>query len=251
VLLELAVGHEPHELAHRDVGHGAGGDVSSVAEHRDAVSDPGHLLEAMRDVDDGGAAGGEAGDRDEQLVDLGLRERGGGLVHDQDPGLLRERLGHLDHLLLGDTQLAHRSLGVDRHPELAEKGLGPRTEAVAVDDPSPARGLPAEEDVLRRRQLRDERQLLVDRAHPQPLGVARALDLHRAALEEDLASVLGERAAQDLHEGGLPGAVLSEQHEDLAPLKLEGDAVQGQHAGEGLADAPHLEGGRRSLGRWR
>jgi hypothetical protein len=39
-----------------------------------------------------------------ERVDLGVVEGGGGLVHDEHPRVVREGLGDLDHLLLGDRE---------------------------------------------------------------------------------------------------------------------------------------------------
>ena len=48
----------------------------------------------------------ELADDSEQLADLGLGQRRSRLVHDQDRGVEGQRLGDLDHLLLGNREVA-------------------------------------------------------------------------------------------------------------------------------------------------
>ena len=78
--------------------------------------------------------------------------------------------------------------------------------------------------------------------------VARAADLHRPAVDPNVAGVLAVCAAEDLHQRRLPGAVFAEQHVDVARLQRQVDAVERDDAGERLADAPHLED-RRAVSR--
>ena len=51
----------------------------------------------------------QVADDAEELVDLGPAQRRGRLVHDDQPRLHRQRAGDLDHLLLGDRQVADRA----------------------------------------------------------------------------------------------------------------------------------------------
>ena len=53
----------------------------------------------------------------EQHCAFGRRQRRGRLVHDEDAGIERQRLGDLDDLLLADAQAARLALRVDRDAE--------------------------------------------------------------------------------------------------------------------------------------
>ncbi len=48
-------------------------------------------------------------------------------------------------------------------------------------------------------------------------------------------------AREDVHERGLPGAVLAEEGVHLAHAQVEVDLVVGDHAGEALDDPSHLD----------
>ena len=146
----------------------------------------------------------------------------------------RERLRDLDHLPLRRGRAARRGVrGSMRHPEVGEQRRWPCVvQRAPVDDARPARRRRAEEDVLRHRQVRDEVELLVDDADAERERVARAVDRRRLAVEPDLAGVLAIRAAENLHQRRLAGAVLAEQHVHVAGVERQIDAVERDDARE-------------------
>src|SRR5258707_3324113 len=89
--------------------------------------------------------------------------------------------------------------------------------------------------------MRNEIGLLVEHADAARQRVARAADLGERAADPDCAVVLAVRAAQDLHQRRLPGAVLAEEHVHLAAIEREIHAVERHDARECLADALHLQ----------
>ena len=64
-----------------------------------------HLVELVRDEEDGEPLGLELAQVVEQLVDLLRHEHGGGLVEDEDPGAAVEDLEDLDPLPLADPEV--------------------------------------------------------------------------------------------------------------------------------------------------
>jgi hypothetical protein len=86
--------------------------------------------------------------------------------------------------------------------------------------------------------------VLVD--HPDaPLdGVFGVVYLDLFAVYEDGARIRLVEAVEDLHQGGLPGAVLAEQAEDLAAVQRDRDVVVRLDGTEGLGHASHLEDDR-------
>ena len=58
--------------------------------------------------------------------------------------------------------------------------------------------------------------MLVDHADAGADRIARAAELDRLAVDQDLALVGPVEAGEDVHQRGLAGAVLAEQAEDLA-----------------------------------
>jgi hypothetical protein len=83
----------------------------------------------------------------------------------------------------------------------------------------------------------------VDDHDADGLTVADAAEVHRLAVEHDLAVVAAGRvhAGQHLHEGGLAGAVLPADGVDLPAPDVERHVRERRHTGKSLGDAAHLE----------
>ena len=195
-----------------------GGDRAAVLEHGDAVADLADLLQPVRDVDDGDAVRGQVADDPEEVVDLVVVEHRRRLVHDDQPGVVRERPGHADDLLAGGGQpadlAARRDLAV---AQPLEQGAGRRARR------SPRRTKPAGRCArgprkmfsatrARRRGRAPGRSWRCRGASPRSGG--RAGPARRCHV---IVAVVGlVRAGQHLDQGRLAGAVLAEQAVHLA-----------------------------------
>ena len=82
---------------------------------------------------------------------------------------------------------------------------------------------------------------------PAAMASRGPADLHRLAVDEDLALVRLEQAVEDVHQGRLAGAVLAEQGVDLAGLDGQVDVVVGDQVTEALGDAAQFESQRNLL----
>ena len=58
-----------------------------------------------------------------RCVDLLVGQGRGRLVHDQDVGIVGDRLRDLDHLLVGDRQRAELALGIEIDADAVEQRL--------------------------------------------------------------------------------------------------------------------------------
>nr|BFE70913.1 hypothetical protein GCM10020092_042140 [Actinoplanes digitatis] len=136
-------------------------DRLAVAQDGDLVGDRLDLVQLVRDHDRGDAALAEAAQQVEQVPGVGLVQRGGRLVQDEQPDVLGERLGDLHELLLADADVLDQGVGVlleaDPRHQVQRHPVG----GLPVDRAALA-GLVAEEDVLGDRHVRDEGELLVD-----------------------------------------------------------------------------------------
>jgi hypothetical protein len=181
----------------------------------------------------------------EQPGHLALGEGRGRLVHDDELGRDRQRLGDLDHLLLGDRKIGDQPVGVEIEPDPFGDRHRLAPHPGPVHQPETQR-LAADEDVLGHGQGGDQVELLVDRDDPALLRVERARELDALALELDPALVRRLGTRQDLQERRLAGTVLAQKRMDLARCHREVDTVDGEHAGKGLPDAGHAQERRRS-----
>ena len=107
----------------------------------------------------------------QQRIDLGPGQRGGGLVHEQQPRIGGEAAADRDHLALGDRQRRHRR--IERQAE-AEPRRAARARPARMRPQrhraGEARQVLVEGDVLGHREVREQRQVLVDDLDAQRLG---------------------------------------------------------------------------------
>ena len=82
----MAPHYPAKQLVVRDVGDFAGAGDAPVLQDRHPVGEEMDLLQAVGDVDDGGAASGDRPHAVEEKVDRVFAERGRGLVEDEDRG---------------------------------------------------------------------------------------------------------------------------------------------------------------------
>ena len=103
----------------------------------------------------------------------------------------------------------------------------------------------AEHDVLRDRERLDEAEVLVHHEDPRVERVAWRMELHRPAVEEDLAGVRPVQAGEDVRERALAGPVLAQQRMHLAGGGREVHLVVRKHSRKALDDPAHLDRRRR------
>ena len=163
----------------------------------------------------------------------------GRLVEDHEARIEAQRLGDLDHLLLGERQARHRRRRREGRAQPVEIGLHGGAQLFGVDELEEAAlsRLAADVDVGADVEIVEEIELLMDegdaRAHRAANGqrrIGRAIDLDGAAVGRD-------DAAEDLHQGRFAGAVLADEADDLAGANLQAEIGERHHAGIGLADA--------------
>ena len=149
-------------------------DDAAVAQHDDAVGAALDLVQAVRDEDDADAALLQLGDDAHEGVGLGEREARGRLVHDDQAGVERERLGDLDQLHLRQRQLGDGRIRLELDAEALEQRLHLLVQLLAVDqlEGAAVERLAADEDVGGDVQIVEEVQLLVDEGDAAGDGVA-------------------------------------------------------------------------------
>ncbi len=118
-------------------------------------------------------------------------------------------------------------------------------EAEAVDD------LPADEEIAPERLFLGQRLVLIDRLDRE---VVRHADrvfawLNLPIADHDLACARLEHAGHDLDEGGLAGAVVADEADDLVAADGEVDVAQRMHRAEILLHALEANNGREIISR--
>ena len=114
-----------------------GSDLASVPQHRHAVADVIDLLQPMGNVDNPDLAFGELADELKQLLQLAIREGCRRLVHGDNPSVVVEYPGDLDHLLLSRAEISDTSIQRHLFSERFEQATGPSSNGRPVDDRHP------------------------------------------------------------------------------------------------------------------
>src|SRR5256885_5172121 len=215
--------------------------LRELAHDRSTIEDDqaiGHLVdvrEVVLDVDAGAATCLHPFDEGQHLADLAHRERGGGLIEDDEVGLEVHGAGDGDALALAAREIAHGGLGRDAvaaEPDGAPRELiGDLLLLLDVDEAESAGDLPADEEVSPERLLLTQRLTLVDRLDPQVVGLPDRIlvEVHQAVAHPDVPRRWPEDAADDLDEGRLAGPIVAEQAHDLVPAHLEIDVRERLH----------------------
>ena len=195
-----------------------------------------HLLEVVGDVDDADAPVGEPADERQEMLGLGLPQRRGRLVEDEDIG--REAQCPHDHrqLALGRGEPGPELVGVEVDAQVVDERLRDAALLTRVHDIDAAQRLLAQEDVVGHAQAGHDVRLLVDGADSELQGRARSQLAVRLAVQDDGALVRLHDAGQDLHERGLARPVLADEAVDLARSQVEADVHQGARARIRLED---------------
>ncbi len=173
-----------------------------------------------------------------------LVEVAGRLVGDQDGGIVHQRPRDRDPLLLPARELAGIGPALGREADLGEHPHHPGGDGVA-----PGAGhLEGERDVLRGGAVLQQAEVLEHDAQ----AAAQLGHLVRPELADVVAGdphlarrglLLGE---QQLHDGGLAGAGVAGEKDELALGHPEGDVLQGEGAvGIRLVDVGEADHGRK------
>src|SRR6267378_4472183 len=251
-LLALSGAGMRSALVQRDHPRGQVGEADlafrEFAHHLPAVQDHQairHLVdvgETVLDVDARPAACLHPLHEREHLADLAHRQRGGGLVEDDEIGLEVHGAGDGDALALAAREIAHGGLrrdAVAAEPDGAPQELiGDLLLLLDVDEPESAGDLPADEEVSPERLFLTQGLALVDGLDAKVVGLPDRIliEIDQAVAHPDVPCRRPEDAAHDLDEGRLAGPIIAEQADDLVPAHLEVDVRKRLHLAEGHVD---------------
>ena len=237
LLVQLAANHHFDQAIFVDIADRVFADPFAIAQYGDPVADLEDFLQPMRDVDDAATIGTQLFNHPEQGAGFGIGQGIGGLVHDDDVRLERQRLGDFHHLLGADAEITDPGLGRLTDLQPIQQYLGVGVEPGPVDFAEGIDRLATEKNVLGNGQLVQQVQFLMNDADTGLLRVARTLETAGLATITDLAGIRLIDTGQYLHHGGFTGAILAHQRHHLARIHVEPGLIQRLDAGKGLVDA--------------
>src|SRR5262245_26123577 len=222
-------------------GRGAHRHASPVAQHAETVAADG-LVHVVRRDEDRGAGGREAEELLPELAPALRVDAGGGLVEDEELGLVDRGDGEREALLPAPGEGRRPRLRVALEPIAAERG----PDALAAAGAGEAEDARREVQVLAHREVLVEREALrhVADGRAQALALAR----HGAAEHARGARARAEEPEQHPHESRLSGAVRAEAAEDLAAVHLEIEGVHRDELPEAARELAGLDHDRRVPG---
>src|SRR3954454_7612271 len=239
-------GDEAGDLLRRGVGDHLVGHLGAAAHHHHPVADREHVGHAVADQHDGDTLVLEPLDQPQHLRDLTDADSGSGLVHQHELGVGEPRPGDRHCLPLAARHLLDEVTRPRLGLELAEQLGRARVHGGEVDDLEGAErslALAAEEDVLGRREVIAQGQVLVDDLDALSPRVDRLVEMDRAVVDPDLALGRREVAGDDLDQGRLAGAVVAHEADRLARLDLEAHALGRLDRADMLRASHELEQG--------
>jgi hypothetical protein len=130
--------------------------------------------------------------------------------------------------VIGIDKLRQEAARFSRHPRLVENAQEGQANG--------ARQLRAHEDVLRDREARGEREILVDRGDAALQRIMRRGEAHGLTAHAHRARARLLRSGDDLDQARLAGAVVAADGHDLAGMDVEIDLAHGDDRSIILAD---------------
>ena len=223
-------------LSRSGVGHGG-----ALTDDRDFVAIGQHLVELVRDEDDGGTFGDEPLQGDEQFDHFLRDEHGRGFVEDENLGAAIQHLQDLDALSLSDTEAGNGCVEVELHPESRHELADSRMGAGEIDSPARCHRFVAENDVLGDGEVVGQHEVLVNHSDAGRDGVGGGAKRASGSVDGDGSLVGLVHAVQRLHQRGLAGTVLADDRVNGARTNREVHIMVGDDAGEGLGDSTQLD----------
>src|SRR5680860_1112998 len=202
------------------------------------VGDLCHLAQLVRHEQHAEARRTQPRDGGEQGPYVLWGEHRGRLVEDQHPAVVEQRLHDLDALALPDRQGRDQPFRLDADPDPFHGGEHLPAHVAHVDPPeTDAR----ERDVLSDGHRLHQGELLGDHPDTGRHRVTRRADVEDLAGDPNRSLVRADQAVDDLHQGGLAGAVLPQHRHHLTGRNGHADVVVGGQATEPLGDAGELK----------
>ena len=171
----------------------------------------------------------------------------GGLVHEDDAVRPHRGARNRDRLTLPAGQGRHRGARRAKpHAQALELFARLPAHRRAVDEAELAEqarqdDLPAEKQILERRQIGGKREILIDRRYAVSLRVVGRIEGDRLAGDKDLPLVWPVRAGKDFHERRLARAVVADEGADFSSVDGEVSAIESAHMPEPARDRTGFE----------
>ncbi|GEM_PF-5915452 len=154
---------------------------------------------------------------------------------------MTECLGDFHQLDLRHAQAMHRAFGIDFEFQFFEQGSGAAVEFFVIDDAARAARLSAQPDIFGNGHEGDGFEFLRDHRDPGGQRIAWTIEVHRLAIQKNIAGISLSDPHEDAQKRRLACAVATAQGVDAAGAQRKSPIAQCRNAGVGLGDMFSLE----------
>ena len=217
-------------------------DGSAVPDNGYFIRDVGDLVELMGNDNHGHSLFLKPKHQIQQRAGIFFIQGGCGFVQNQQFRVLGQRLGDFNQLLFAGADGLDLNLGAFRQTHhfqiFIRFGIG----LVPVNGELVAAFI-AQIHVFTDRHLRHQGQFLMNDDDAQFFGILDVGELADLSVVNDIPFVrsVGIDAAQNVHQRGFSGAVLTDQRVDFSFFHLKANVVERFHTREGLRDVSHFQ----------
>jgi hypothetical protein len=242
-VIQVTAGHVAGQRCRVEGFGGALGHVPTIAQNHHLFADLQHLGKLVADENHRDALVFQPPDDAHQRAHLFLGQRGGRLIHDDEPRRAGQRPADRHKLLVGDRQAFHPRVQRDVDTNAVQHVPRGPARRPAIVEPAMRDQFAGKGDVFGHRQVREQRKVLKDHHHPSGGCLARIEPGHRLATNADGAARWLFDARQDLDQRGLSRPVLARKADRFARLDRESHVVKRGDAGIMLGDPGHFDKG--------
>ena len=195
----------------------------------------------MRDKDDTHLLFPQLPQDGEHLFDFRIGQRRRRLVHDDDFCVHQQSAADFHDLLIRRIQIAHHLFGIERQSHALKYAARLLNHPLMVKKPVLLFQLAPDKHVFVNRQIIDEVQLLMDKRDARIQRLRRRIKLHLFAIQQNLARIRLQNAAQNIHQCRFARAVFAKQRTDFALAQLKAHGLEHFVGTKRFADSVHFQ----------
>ena len=170
-----------------------------VPENRHPVADPVNLLQLMGNKHNGFSLAAEKTDHLQEILDLGVAEGRGGLIHDNHVRIVGDSLHNLHQLEFCHRQIRHLCLGLQVHAQALQKFFGVLIHLVKVDGACLCLRLSAQVNIFHHAHILYLVKFLENHADSQFFCIHNGTDMELLSFIPDLALIRDIKSYKNFH----------------------------------------------------
>ena len=233
--------HEARQIGRGHILHASAGNHHAVAQNRVAVADFHNLPQLMRDKDDAHLLFPQLTQDGEHLFDFRIGQRRRRLVHDDHLRVHQQRAADFHNLLVRRIQIAHHLFGIERQPHAFKNAARLLDHPFVIQKTVLLFQFTPDKHVFVNRQIIDEVQLLMDKRDARIQRLRRRIEFSFLPIQQNLARVRLQNAAQNIHQRRFSRAVFAKQRADFALAQLKAHGFEHFVGTERFADSVHFQ----------